>query len=191
MESPLSQGGLFLIQFLSGLVIFTLMLRFLLRATYVDWHHPIVQFVAKVTNPLCKPVNLILPMKGRWDWAAILTGMLVQALTVLLIGFLAAKSFGLGVIMIASITEVMNQLLDMLFWLIVIQVILSWVSPGYNPNTEIFRQMTQPILTPFQRILPPMGGFDFSPILAILAIKLTQIVVVGSIAQIGTTWAMG
>jgi len=187
METPIGQGGLFLIQFLSGLIIFSLMLRFIMRATYVDWHHPIVQFIAKITNPLCKPAGLLLPARGRWDWSAILTGMMIQALTVLLIGLLAAKSYGVGVIAISSITEVLNQLLDMMFWLIIIQVILSWVGGGYNPNTAIFDQMTRPILAPFQRLLPPMGGFDLSPIFAIVVIKLTQIVVVGSIAQIGNS----
>lgn len=187
MESPLGQGGLFLLQFISGLIIFALMLRFIMRATFVDWNHPVVQFIAKVTNPLCKPANMMLPTRGRWDWSALVTGMLVQAITVVLIGFIAAKNFGVGVIAISSVTEVLNYLLDLLFWLIVIQIILSWVSPGYNPNTAIFEQMTRPILQPFQRLLPPMGGLDLSPIFAILAIKLTQIIVVGSIAQIGNS----
>lgn len=183
--TPVGQGGLFLLQFLAGLVIFTLLLRFFMRATYVDWHHPIVNFIAKITNPLCAPLNTILPKPNRWDWSAILTALLVQALLVVLIGFLTDRSFGVGLIVISSVTEIMNQLLDMMFWLIIIQVILSWVSQGYNPNTAIFDQMAQPILEPFQRLIPPMGGLDLSPIVAIIAIKLTQIVVVGSIAQMG------
>ena len=184
LTSPVGQGGLFLIQFLVGMVIFTLMLRFLLRATYADWRNPIVQFVAKVTNPLCAPANKLLGTKSRWDWAAIVTALVIQAIFVYSIGFLTQREFGINFIAIASITEIMNQLLDMMFWLIVIQVILSWVSTGYNPNTEIFSQMTRPILEPFQKIIPPMGGLDLSPIAAILAIKLFQIVVVGSIAQL-------
>ena len=190
MHSPIGQGGLFLIQFLAGLVIFALMLRFLMRATRVDWHNPIVQFIAKVTNPLCAPANQLLPRPQRWDFAAIVTAMIIQALTVVLIGYLAGKQFGPTVIAISAVTEVLNQLLDMMFWLIIIQVILSWVSQGYNPNTAIFEQLTQPLLAPFQRMIPSMCGLDLSPIAAILAIKLTQIVVVGSIAQIGTNLAL-
>ncbi|BBP42617.1 YggT family protein [Thiosulfativibrio zosterae] len=183
--TPLTQGGLFLIQFIAGLVIFTLMLRFLMRATHVDWRHPVVHFVAKVTNPLCAPVNKVLTIRGRWDWSAIITAMLLQALVVIALGWLTGRNFGVGLIAISSITEVANQLLDMAFWLIIINVIISWISPGYNPNTAIFVQMTQPILAPFQKLVPPIGGFDLSPIIAILAIKLTQIVVVGGIAQYG------
>lgn len=184
VTSPMGQGGLFLIQFIIGLVIFALMLRFILRATHADWRHPVVMFIAKITNPLCAPVNAVFSVKGRWDWSAIITAIVIQALFILLIGWLTGRAFGVPFIAIASITEVANQLLDMLFWLIIIQVILSWVSPGYNPNTEIFKQITNPILAPFQKLVPAMGGFDLSPIIAILAIKLFQIVVVGSVAQI-------
>ncbi|GKT12600.1 MAG: YggT family protein [Thiomicrorhabdus sp.] len=182
MESPIGQGGLFLIQFVVGLVIFILMLRFLLRATHADWRHPIVNFTAKVTNPLCAAVNQVLPPKGQWDWSALITAVIIQALFVLLIGFLTNREFGPVFIALASTTEIINQLLDMLFWLIIIQAVLSWVSPGNNPNTAIFDQMTRPILAPFQRLIPPIGGMDLSPLAAIAAIKLTQIMVVGSIS---------
>ena len=184
LASPVGQGGLFLLQFITGLIIFALMLRFLLRATYADWHHPIVQFIAKITNPLCAPFNKFIPAKGRWDWSAMATAVVIQALFVVLVGYLTSRSFGVPFIVLASTTEIANQLLDMMFWLIIIQAVLSWISPGHNPNTVIFDQLTQPILAPFRRFIPPMGGIDLTPIVAILAIKLFQIVVIGSITQI-------
>ncbi len=182
--SPAGQGGLFLLQFITGLVIFVLMLRFLLRATYADWHHPIVKFIAKVTNPVCAPANKVLPAKGRWDSAAIITALVIQGLFVLLIGWLTARDFSIPFVVLASFTEIANVLLDIMFWLIIIQAVLSWISPGYNPNTIIFEQLTRPILAPFQRLVPPISGIDLSPLIAILAIKLFQIVVVGYISQI-------
>ncbi|MBO1923901.1 YggT family protein [Thiomicrorhabdus sp. 6S3-12] len=181
MTSPLGQGGLFLLQFTVGLVIFALMLRFLMRATYADWKHPVVTFIAKVTNPLCAAANKALPTKGRWDWAAIITALAIYGIFVFLIGLLTNRDFGLLFIVLTSISEILNQLLDMMFWLIIIQVILSWVSPQPNPNTIIFIQMTQPILEPFRRLIPPISGLDLSPIAAIVAIKLVQYVIVGYI----------
>ena len=184
MTTPVDQAGFSLLQFIAGLVIFVLMLRFLIRATYTDWRNPIVMFIAKVTNPLCKPFALILPSKGRWDLAAIAAAFTVQVVFVLLLGWLSGRDFGLTVTLLSALTEVLNVLLDMMFWLIIIQVVLSWLSTGYNPNLEIFRQLTAPILAPFQRWIPPISGFDLSPIVAILVIKLSQILVVGSIAGI-------
>ncbi|MBF6057802.1 MULTISPECIES: YggT family protein [Thiomicrorhabdus] len=181
--SPVGQGGLFLIQFITGLIIFALMLRFLMRATYTDWRHPIVKFIAKVTNPICAPLNKVVPIRSRWDWSALMTAIIIQSLFVVIIGWLTQREFGALFIFLTSISEIMNQLLDMMFWLIVIQAVLSWISQGYNPNTVIFDQMTQPILEPFRRLLPTVSGLDLSPILAIVAIKLVQIIVVGSIAH--------
>ncbi|MCF6299249.1 MAG: YggT family protein [Thiomicrorhabdus sp.] len=171
-------------QFVTGLIIFMLMLRFLLRATHADWRHPIVTFTAKVTNPLCAPINMAFPLKGRWDWSALGSAVIIQALFVIAIGYLTGRDFGAAFITLSATTEIMNQLLDMLFWLIIIQAVLSWVSPGNNPNTAIFDQLTRPILAPFQRVIPPIGGVDLSPIAAIVTIKLFQIIVVGSIAGI-------
>ena len=45
--------------------------------------------------------------------------------------------------------------------------------------------MANPLLAPFQKLVPPISGIDLSPIIAILAIKLTQIIVVGSLTQLG------
>ncbi len=187
ITTPLEQGGVFLFQFISSLIIFALMLRFLMRATNVDWHNPIVSFVAKVTNPLCAPVSKFMPVKGRWDWAAIVTALIIQSLVVIIIGWMIGKNFGAVLIAISAVTEVLNQLLDMMFWLIIIQVVFSWLNQGStpNPSAAIFDDLTRPILAPFQRLVPPIGGIDLSPIVAIVAIKLTQIVVVGSIAQVG------
>lgn len=187
MSSPVDQAGLFLLQFIAGLVVFTLMLRFLVRATHTDWRNPIVMFIAKVTNPICKPFALFLPSRGRWDLAALGAAFVIQALVAWIIGWFIGQSYGIGFILLFALTEVMNFLLDMMFWLIIIQVILSWVVQSYNPNLEIFRQLTTPILAPFQRLIPPMGGMDLSPIVAILVIKLGQILIVGSIAQFAQT----
>ena len=187
MESPIGQGGLFLLQFVTGLVIFILMLRFMLRATHADWRHPIVHFTAKVTNPLCLAVNTVLPLKGRWDWSALITAMIIQAIFVISIGYLTGRDFGPAFIALAASSEIVNQLLDMMFWLILINAILSWIAPAKNPNTAIFDQLTQPILAPFQKVVPPIGGLDLSPVAAIVSIKLFQIVVVGSITQFGQT----
>jgi len=182
--SPVANGGLFLLQFLVGLVTFVLILRFLMRATYVDWRHPVVGFIAKVTNPICRPLNALFKNIGRWDWSALLAAFIVEMAFVGLIGLLTGRDFGLITILMVSFSEIANQILDLVFWLIIIQVILSWVSPGYNPNTVIFDQMVSPILRPFQRIIPPIGGIDLSPLAVVVLIQLTQIVLLRPIVAI-------
>jgi len=57
----------------------------------------------------------------------------------------------------------------------IISVILSWVAPGsHNPGAELVQQITEPVLAPFRRIIPNLGGLDISPIFAFIALQLLQ-----------------
>lgn len=68
------------------------------------------------------------------------------------------------------------QLLELLKWLIIIRLLLSWfVSPfSGNPAVRLLRRITDPILRPLSEMLPPIGGLDLSPLLAFFAIHLFQ-----------------
>ena len=177
------QALLFLIQVVMGLVVFVFIIRFLMRATRVDWRLPIVHIVARLTNWACAPLGRLIPVRGRWDFAALTAALLAETAYILLVGLLTGRSFSPAASTLFSVAETLNVLLDTLFWLVVIQVILSWLQPGYNPNLAIFHQMSAPILAPFQRLIPPLAGLDLSPIAAIVAIKLGQILLVGPIAE--------
>jgi YggT family protein len=49
------------------------------------------------------------------------------------------------------------------------RIILSWLAPQtYNPATALLATITDPLLRPFRRYIPPLGGFDISPIFAII-----------------------
>lgn len=76
--------------------------------------------------------------------------------------------------------QIINLIFSLLSLLILIRVIISWVNPNpYNQFVRIIYQLTDPILLPFQRLLPPMGGFDLSPIIALLVIDLLRRLLIG------------
>jgi YggT family protein len=186
-----TQALAFLLQVIFGLMAFVFIIRFLMRAMRVDWRLPVVHIVARLTNWACAPLGRLLPVKGRWDWAALVAAFLAQLIYVLLIGLIAARSYPPTAMGLFALAETLNVLLDTLFWLVIIQVILSWVQPGYNPNLIIFHQLTEPVLAPFRRFIPPIAGLDLSPIAAIVAIKLAQILLVGPIAAAASGALMG
>ena len=65
-----------------------------------------------------------------------------------------------------SIGSLLTLLLYIYFFAILVQVIISWVSPGtYNPVTALIHHITEPLMRPARKILPPFSGFDLSPIL--------------------------
>src|SRR5690606_27964015 len=86
---------------------------------------------------------------------------------------LLTNMFGL---IIWGIGDTTVQLTDLLFYAIIIQVISSWVAAGHSPLLEVVYHITAALLKPCQRIIPPIGGLDISPILAILALKAFEMI---------------
>lgn len=164
---------LFLLQTFFSLYLLTFALRLLLQWAAVDRRNPLVQFILRVTNPLVIPLRRVLPPIGRVDTATLvaLAGLQVIATTVLVrIGCVGEPAFveivGLALLGIAKLA------LGILTWSIIIYVVLSWVSPGgYNPAAALVAAVVEPILAPFRRLIPPIGGLDLSPLIALIAIQ--------------------
>ena len=77
------------------------------------------------------------------------------------------------------IIVIVNTAFTVLIWLIIGRCILSFVSHNpYQPIIKFVYDITEPIMSPFRRLLPSAGGIDFSPILAILALSLVQNLVI-------------
>ena len=86
-------------------------------------------------------------------------------------------------IMAARLTSLV---LTLLFWAILIRAILSWVQPDpRNPIVQFLERVTGPILYPLQRIIPPLGGIDLSPLVAMLLIELLKSLLVNAILNLG------
>lgn len=82
-----------------------------------------------------------------------------------------------------AMAQVISLLLDILWWLIIIRALLSWVNPDpYNPIVQIIHKVTEPILVPFRQLVPAYRlGIDVSPILAILAIFFLKVFLVNTL----------
>ena len=89
-------------------------------------------------------------------------------------------------IFLVALSELVSLGIDVFFFAIIIQVIISWVNPGaYNPVTSLIHSLTEPVLAPARRVIPPMGGLDLSPIAPIIVLKLAQMLLVAPVADMG------
>jgi len=79
--------------------------------------------------------------------------------------------------LLISIAKVLDILLTILYWLILIRALISWVNPDpHNPIVQFLHKTTEPILYPIRKLLP-LGlrfGIDISPIIAFLAIMFLK-----------------
>jgi YggT family protein len=77
---------------------------------------------------------------------------------------------------LVAIIELAILSLNLFFFAILIRIILSWVAPGsYNPITALLTTLSEPVLRPFRRLIPSIGGLDISPIFAIVLLQATVI----------------
>lgn len=89
--------------------------------------------------------------------------------------------------LINAIALLLNFAITILWWLIIIRALISWVNPDpYNPIVQFLHKATDPILYPFRRMIPFSfsAGIDLSPILAILALYFMRLFVVRSLIDI-------
>lgn len=179
-----SNAGIFLIQTFFSLVLLIIMLRFIMQLVRADFYNPVSQFIVKVTNPLLVPLRRIIPGVAGIDMASVVLLLIVQCLELFLITLvLGATIQPVGLIMLA-ISELLSLALKIFLYGILIQVILSWVNPGaYNPVSSVLYQINAPLLRPAQRIMPPISGFDLSPILVMVGLQLISMLVLDPFAH--------
>jgi YggT family protein len=180
MGSSATNAIVFLISALAHLYLLVLLLRLVMPWLGADFRNPLAQAILKLTSPLVIPVRRVVPPIGRLDTATVIVAFAIQYLTILLIAVI--KSWPLGVVPIA-VTAAVNLIiltLRLFAYAIIVRVLLSWFAAGtYNPATAIIHALTEPVLRPFRRLMPPMGGLDLSPLFAMLILFALSILISG------------
>lgn len=177
-----SQAGVFLVSMLFYLYLTILMLRFMLQLVKADFYNPISQALVKLTSPPLRPLRRIIPGVYGIDMASLVLMLLVKLAEIWLLGMLLGVHKGIGQMLLLAVAGLLSLALNLMMFCIIVQIIISWINPGaYNPVTSLLYRLTEPVLAPARRILPPVAGIDFSPLVAIIVIQLAQILVVGPI----------
>lgn len=166
-----------IIRTLGELYVFILLLRFLLQVARADYYNPISQSVVKLTQPVLTPFQRILPKAGRLDLSPVVVAFIAKLLILIAIVALHGANIQsyLPALLIYTVAGVLNSILDIYFWAVIGSVIISWVAPGsYHPAPQLISQLTEPVFKLAQKVIPPLGGLDLSPILIFLAIQIIQ-----------------
>ena len=182
--SQLSQALILVIQTLGSLYLLIVLLRFILQLVRADFYNPLSQFIVKATHPLLRPMRRIIPSMGTLDISSLILALIVQMVLMALILLIAYGTIGNPLLLLVwALIGITGLFLNIFFWALIISVILSWVAPGcHNPGAQLVSQLCEPVLAPFRRLLPNLGGLDISPIFAFLAIKLLDMLVVNNLA---------
>jgi YggT family protein len=169
---------IFIVDTLFALVVGAFLLRLLCQIVRTDFRNPLVQAIVRLTNPLVMPLRRVLPPFGRVDSASVVAVLLAQMLRTTLVLLLAGDG-------LPSVVELLDTTLLVFLGAIFLYVILSWVSPdGYTPAGRLLADLVEPLLRPFRRLVPPLGGLDLSPLAVILLLSVLRMVLNGRLAPL-------
>ncbi len=158
---------IFLVTTVISIYIKVLLLRIWMQWARCDFYNPFSQFVVKITQPIVKPLRRIVPAVGPFDTASLLLAYVISVL----LGPISMRLFYPDPVFLYLGLVIMIKAVGMLiFWMIIIRSLMSWVSQGRNPVDYVLIQLTEPLMAPVRRFIPPMGGIDFSAMAVILGL---------------------
>ncbi|WP_422449745.1 MULTISPECIES: YggT family protein [unclassified Endozoicomonas] len=172
--SALSSSLSFLIQTLGGLYIMAVLIRFLLQLVRADFYNPISQAIVKATSPLLNPIRKIIPGYGGVDMASLVLALILQITllyVLLLIGGFSPATIPFPSVLISSLIKLGIEFLNIYMFSLIIIAIASWVAPNsYNPGLMLLFQITEPLTSRIRKVIPPLGGLDFSLMVLVIII---------------------
>lgn len=184
----------FIIGVFFNLYAMLLAVRFIMQLFRADYYNPLAQFVVKVTDPVLKPVRRIIPAIKTYDTSSLLLTFVVVLIKLLLLktlsdervqvasAFFSLQIFSYGTMFLLAFVEVVHLLFNIFIYAMIIQAILSWFP---NPSTDSIRNLlsgiTEPILRPIRKYVPPIGGLDLSVFMGIIALFALRMIVTGTL----------
>lgn len=183
--TPFANAGLMLVDTLFALVLFVVVLRVLLQFIRANFYNPICQAVFKITNPLLMPWQRVLPVWRGLNLAGVLLAVLIATLWAVAMVWVLGRNVGPAGIALLGIARLLGFVLSMLFWIALARVLLSWFSPDMrNPAVPLLYAIADLVLRPFARVIPPIGGIDLSPVFALLALRIAQVLLVDPLVAV-------
>ncbi len=181
MLSSATTATVFIISSLAQLYILVLLLRILMPLLKIPFNNPLSQGILRLTSPLVVPVRRLIPAVGKLDSATVVIAFAIQYLTILVIVLILRVPPAIVPIALTALLDLVILTVRLFVFAIIVRIILSWLSTSgtYNPAVSLIDALTEPVLRPFRRFIPPVGGLDISPVFAIILLMAVTILVSG------------
>lgn len=163
---------------LGGLLLLAILLRFLLQLARADFYNPVSQAVVRVTDPMVRVFRAFIPGYRNIDFAALVLAFVVEGIAIYVLMLIyGVNPPGIGFFVAWSFLGVVFFIITIYWYAIIASIIMSFVmmfTGNMNPHPILLLvwQLTDPVMAPFRKILPPMGGLDFSPIFVFILLRL-------------------
>ena len=178
----------FLLDTFSRLYLLILLLRFWLPFLRANFRNPVAQGVMRYTSPLVNPIRRYVPSVGRLDTATVLIAFLIQFVVSYLIMSLNAISHGADAFAALSSTNVIVALafqsivqlamLSVLLFIvaIIVRIVLGLIGRYFGPISDLLVDLTEPLLRPVRKVIPPLGVVDISAYIVIVLLMALNMI---------------
>ena len=171
----LSQIILFIFDTACGFLSAVLMVRFALQFARASFRNPLGQFVMAVTNWMVLPARRFIPGLFGHDLASLLLAWFWQLAYLLAAAALSTAYNGVSPaptgLAVIALLEVVKIALYIAFAVVLVSAVFSWVNP-HAPMAGTFNTLSRPLLRPWQRLIPPVGGVDLSPLALFVILQI-------------------
>jgi len=168
----LTEATIYLFKSILDVISVVILITFFFRLLKVDYYNPLVQGMLKFADIFTSLIRSIFKPIFGIDLASLITAAALQAFCFFLISLSDEVLFSFGIMISWSLFSVLLLGLTIGWWALVGGIIMSWVAPVSSfPPSRLLLQMSNQICKPFRLFLPPIGGLDFSPILAFLILQ--------------------
>lgn len=159
----------------AGLLGGACLLRLYMQYQRVPFGNPVGQFVFAVTDWLVLPLRRLLPSVAKLDTASLVAAWLVALAQVVLLWLVAGAGAGAAMLPVLALFVAVRLAISGLTGLVIVYAVLSWVRTQ-SPVGDVIDRLCEPLLRPFRRVIPLVGGVDLSPLALLLALQIAAMV---------------
>lgn len=172
----------FLISIFFDTAILLCWLRIALRFFRVSYAHPLNQVVYKLTQvPLVTLDKIIYPRHiPQYDGVSFMMILVLTTLKLSLLGsIIYHQLLPLNLLLLVVMGSLVITPCNLLFYALIIRVITSYLSPIWQKNMlfDFINLITNPLIRIGHRIIPNISGFDFSPFIMLISLKILSLCV--------------
>ena len=176
----MTEATIYLFKAILDVISVVILVTFFFRLLKVDYYNPLVQGMLKFADIFTSLIRSIFKPIFGIDLASLITAAALQAFCFFLISLSDEVLFSFGIMISWSLFSVLLLGLTIGYWALIGGIVISWVAPVSSfPPSRLLLQMSNQICKPFRLFLPPIGGLDFSPLLAFIILQFLWSAVYG------------
>jgi YggT family protein len=165
----------FLLDVAAGLLGGACLLRMYMQYQRIPFGNPVGRFIFALTDWIVLPLRKVLPAIGKVDTASLVATYLVELAQFGTMWLLAGRGGGLELLPVLALFGLARLVLDGLTALVIVYAVLSWVQAD-SLIADVLDRLCAPLLRPWRKIVPLVGGIDLSPLVFLVVVQVLKIV---------------